>query len=52
MAGSGCGGGGNSGGGGGGGGNANFTPPGRYSVVVTATSGTVVHNVRLTVVVQ
>jgi hypothetical protein len=50
----GCGGGGTSGGGGGSGGGSNpdYTPAGRYSVVVTATSGTVVHNVRLTVLVE
>lgn len=49
---SGCGGSGGTGTGNGGGSNPNNTPAGRYNVVVTATSGTVVHNVKLAVIVE
>lgn len=45
-----CGGGGSNGGGGGGGGTT--TPPGTYSLVVTASSGTVTHTLPLTLVVK
>ncbi len=46
-----CGGSGSSGGGSGGGGGFNGTPAGTYSVLVTATANSIVHNAQITVVV-